>query len=185
MNALTPFTLPLSGMSFGMHEFHFHVDRDFFACFEASPLAQGDMAVELSCDKRSDMLVLVFRMKGTVRATCDRCLDEFDLPIDVTHQLLVKYDDDERDEAEVVYIHRDTPRFNVARFVYEFILISMPMIVTHDHGEGECNPDMLRFITTEEELEAQRRTEAEATRDDDDDEGNDLWNQLKDLIKQN
>lgn len=184
MDALTPFNLPLSGMSQGIHAFRFRVGQEFFSCFEASPLAEGDLLVELACDKRPDMLVLVFHLKGTVRTACDRCLDEFDLPLDAAHQLLVKYDVHERDEAEVVYIHRDTPRFNVARFVYEFILLSMPMIVTHDHGSGACNPEMLRYITTEEELAERGAEQVERTRKGDD--GDDSpWDQLKDLIKNN
>ncbi len=183
MDALTPFNLPLSGMKQGMHAFHFRVDQDFFSCFEASPLAEGDLLVELTCDKRPDMLVLVFHLKGTVRTACDRCLDEFDLPLEAAHQLLVKYDVHERDEAEVVYIHRDTPRFNVARFVYEFILLSMPMIVTHDHGRGVCNPEMLRYITTEEELAKRRTAQSEHPRGED--EGDSPWDQLKGLIENN
>ncbi len=183
MNALTPFNLPLSGMSQGLHEFRFQIDRDFFACFDASPIAVGELAVELWCDKRPDMLVLAFHLKGTVRTACNRCLGEFDLPLDAHHQLLVKYDIEERDEAEVVYILRDTPRLNVAKFVYEFILISMPMIATHDHGEGTCDPEMLKYITSEEEWEAQQRAQVQQQKPRDDRNDDHLWDQLKDLIK--
>jgi uncharacterized metal-binding protein YceD (DUF177 family) len=86
-----------------------------------------------------------------VKAICDRCLEAFDLPIEDTQVLLVKFDEKEWEDAEVVYILKETPKLNVARYIYEFVSLAVPLTKTHDEAGEECDPEMLKFLTKQDE----------------------------------
>lgn len=178
MDGLVEYTIPVKGLGSGMHQFDFQVGRSFFDCFENSPVTDGDIDLTLFFDKRSDMYILQFDFKGTVKAECDRCLEEIDLPIADSQQLLVKFSQTpERDEAEVVFIHPETQELNVAQFVYEFICLALPLIKTYDCENDEnrvCNEEMLAYLD-----------QAETTETDDPTESNPIWDDLKNLDIEN
>ncbi|MBI1228388.1 MAG: hypothetical protein GC192_24350 [Bacteroidetes bacterium] len=150
MDALEHYTIPVSGLHNGPHEYDFSIDKDFFQCFPESPIKDGDVSVHFIFDKSPDMYTMTFQLDGTVKTACDRCLEEFDLPIEADEMLLVKFDEEESEDADIIYILRDTPRLNVARYIYEFINLAVPMSKTHDDADEECDPEMLKFLKLEE-----------------------------------
>jgi DUF177 domain-containing protein len=150
MEALDHFTIPVAGLSDGLHEFNFSIGDDFFQCFEESPLECGQLEVNLRFDKEHSMYELAFDIKGTVVTTCDRCLEEFDFPIEDRQHLLVKFDEKEWEDADVVYIAPGTQKLNVAKYIYEFINLAVPMVKTHDKAAERCNPEMLKFLDSQE-----------------------------------
>ena len=147
MKPLVPFSLPISGLRDGMHTFQFQVGGDFFRCFEESVLQESNVDVFLTLDKRPNLLVLHFQFEGTVQVECDRCLETFDLPIRDEQDLMVKYDEEPREDADVVYIESGTPSLSVAKYVYEFIHLAVPLHKTHDEAGAECDPEMMKFIS--------------------------------------
>ncbi len=153
MDALAHFTIPVSGLHNGSHEYDFRIDGSFFQCFPESPIKDGNVAVHFIFDKQSDMYTLTFQLEGTVRTPCDRCLEEFDLPIEDDQFLLVKFDEKEWEDAEIIYILKDTPRLNVAKYIYEFINLAVPIAKTHDDADEDCDPEMLKFLQQESEEE--------------------------------
>jgi uncharacterized protein len=153
MDALAQFTIPVSGLHDGPHEYDFSVDGAFFEQFPESPIKDGQVSVHLVFDKRPDMFTMDFHLEGMVKTDCDRCLEEFDLPIEDDQMLLVKFDDKEWEDAEIIYILKDTPRLNVALYIYEFIVLAVPIVKTHDDAEEKCDPEMLKFLQQESEGE--------------------------------
>jgi uncharacterized metal-binding protein YceD (DUF177 family) len=114
---------------------------------------------------------MVFDISGTLRTTCDRCLEEFDLPIEDSQTLLVKFDETEHDDAEVIYILKGTQKLNIASYLYDFVLLAMPMVSTHDEVGESCDPEMLKFIERSEEGGTEPST--------------DVWDSLKGLNLEN
>lgn len=176
MNPLLPFTIPVRGLRTGITEYDFAIDETFFAAFEASPIERGDVDVHLNFDKSPRMWVLDFAVSGTVRTECDRCLAPIDLPIEDRQQLIVKLSEepDPDEDADVVFVDPDTPRFNVAQYVYEFIVLAMPLIKTYDcrsEPNPPCDEDLLA------RLEAQASaSETDAAADEDQESP---WDELK------
>ena len=146
MNVLDQFSIPISGLSNGLHGFEFSIGKDFFDAFEESPIKNGTVHVHFDFDKREDMYVLVFSFEGNVQVICDRCLDPFDLPIKDRQSLLVKFDDEPWEDADVVFIQKGTQELSVARYIYEFINLSVPMTKTHEDAGDDCNPEMLKYL---------------------------------------
>ena len=176
MDALIQYAIPVKGLRPGDHQYEFDIDRAFFEAFEESPVKNGQVHVELDFDKRPDLIVLTFDISGTVKTECDRCLAAIDLPIEDQQQLIVKFsEEDVPEEADVVYIHPDSAQLNVARFIYEFICLAIPMIRVYN-CESEtvrpCNEEMLRYL---------KETENDEDGGQDNQGGNPVWDVLKNL----
>jgi len=153
MDALDHYTIPVSGLGDGLHEYDFNIGKEFFQHFEGSLVEDADVAVHFIFDKQPDHYIITFDLEGTVKTVCDRCLEEFDLPIEDEQSLLVKFDETEWEDADVIYILRGTPKLNVARYIYEFINLAVPMAKTHDDAGESCDPEMLKYIEPEPEDE--------------------------------
>lgn len=169
MEVLDHFSIPFMGLKVGLHQLKFEVDNAFFSQFENTMIQKGDLNVILDLDKRSDMSILDFKIEGTVLTDCDRCMEPIYLPVSGVYRLHAKYTEDTIEgDDEVVYIHPQTSKLNVAQYVYEYIHISLPMIKTYDcksDPNANCNEIILdRF---EEES--------------DEDNSNPIWDKLNDL----
>ncbi|MCB0641321.1 MAG: DUF177 domain-containing protein [Phaeodactylibacter sp.] len=165
MSALNQYAIPVLGLREGMHRFEYEIGADFFAEFEDSVIKDGELHVTLDFDKRSNLIVMTFQIEGHIQAECDRCLESFDAPLTTRQTLTVKYAEEEREEAEVLYIQRGTPSLDVAKFIYEFIHLAMPMILTHEQAGQECDEEMLRYLDTPAEDEAEPNPVWQALRD--------------------
>ena len=176
MGALTEFSLPVQGLKIGVHQYKYSLNRDFFQHFEASPIDECSFEIDLELDKRSNMLVLDFGLSGWFKTTCDRCSADIDLPMEDAQVLYVKYSDEEKDgdEDDVVFISRDAHELNVARYIYEFVVLSLPITNTYDCENDEeppCNFDVLDYLENQKDNED----------DDDTPPDGSIWDALKDL----
>ena len=96
---------------------------------------------------------------------------EINLPIEDSQQLIVKYSENEREEVEVVYINMGTTQFNVAKYIYEFICLAVPMIKTYDCESEKppvCNSKVVKYLD-----QAAKRKESK--------ESNPIWDELNKL----
>lgn len=175
MDNLKHFSVPIKGLKSGIHQYHFQIDKSFFSQFENSLVQEGTFEVDLIFDKRPDMYVLTFQLAGTVSAICDRCLESINLPINNEQVLIVKYAAEANDDdADIIYIADAEAKFNVAKYIYEYINLSLPLTKIYDCEEDEnapCNEDMLSYLDAEEEEE-----ETEAPK-------NSIWDELKNFNK--
>lgn len=174
MGALVEFTIPIKGLGAGNHQFDYQVDRLFLQHFPDSPVTDAAIQVLFELEKKPGLLVLNFDIKGTVRTTCDRCLAEIDLPVSGQHRLLVKQSAEEvSEDPDVVFLHPEATTLEVAPFVYEFVLLSIPMIQVYDCEDEEplpCNEALLDRLYAEDTATA---ADSEEVTD------NPIWEELK------
>ncbi len=176
MDALKRFTIPVKGLKQGIHTFEFDLDRLFFSQFEGSPVEEGIFKVLLNLDKRPEMLVLDFNIEGKIATNCDRCLANIQLPIDTKDQTVVKYAEQPKDDDEVIYITWDTPELNVAAFIFENIVLNLPMITVYNCDEDEkppCDYKMLDYLDNKESIPSSEDSGGEP------ESGNSIWSELK------
>lgn len=187
MSVQSPFIFPLRGLGQGLYNYDLVVDDAFFASFVDSPVSRADIKLALTVDRRTREMILVFDFSGTIATICDRCMADIDLPISASNQLIVKFtaDADElEDEAELIYLHTDTSLFNVAPYVYEAVLLAIPMIRTFECRAGElpypCDEEMLSRI--DDSIEYPEEMEAtDASADEPVEDKPSPWDVLKDL----
>ncbi|MCX6221999.1 MAG: DUF177 domain-containing protein [Bacteroidia bacterium] len=175
MNYLSQYTLPFSGLSEGKHQFDFTVDDRFFAEFENSEVEKGELKIAVELEKRSTYLSLTFIIDGVVELVCDRCLENFSYHVESKRKLLVKFSEKPiEDEAELIYLHPTAFEVEIAQYIYEFVILSLPIRRIHPDGEDGktlCDPVMIKKL---EELRHHGKSLDEA--DDP------RWNELKKII---
>lgn len=118
-------------------------------------MTRGEGKAEIELIKHASMMELSVSIDANVEVECDRCLDLFTLPISFEDDVVVKISDlDGEDDGDVIWIHPWDDRLDLAPYIYESIILSLPYQRTHQTLE-QCNQDMVsRFsIVSEQEFE--------------------------------
>ena len=134
------------------------LDDDFFSALDGSQLEHGALHVSVSIRKMAGFFELLFHTQGTVVVSCDRCLDDMDQPIDTDNKLMVKLGDTYSEDDDTVTIDENEGILDVSWFIYEFIMLAIP--IKHVHAPGKCNRVMTQKL--EELSGAVRSGEEEA-----------------------
>lgn len=147
---LSKYRIDFQGLSEGEHEFIFNVDNAFFLSIEYSDIKEGLLKTTVVLTKKTQLLELNFKIQGFVNVICDRCLDEFKMPIDFEGQLFVKFSETEHEDTdEVMYLMPEDYELDLAHYIYESIRLSLPLKCVHpddEKGNSTCNPEMLNKI---------------------------------------
>ena len=142
------FLISFGGLKLGNHQFEFEIDNRFFEEFEYSEYKTGSLKVLVEMEKQQRMLILDFSVSGFLEVICDRCLDPFPLEINGKYTLFVKFGSNSHEESEdVIVIPENETRFDVGHYIYEYIVLSVP--IRHVHPENEdgvsgCDPAVLK-----------------------------------------
>ncbi len=155
MKELDNYRISLKGLRPGINNFTFELGPTFFRLFEQQLIREAFVQVDLEVDRRSEMLVVNFSHQGYMITPCDRCLEAIKLPLRGKNRLLIKFEVvDSEEDAEVVFLKADSDFFNPARFIYEFVALSIPMVRTYDctqDPEAPCNEEVLKHLKPQEE----------------------------------
>ena len=117
------------------------LDNRFFADIGGEDIQKGKITTLLTISKKGGVFDLSFVFNGIVIVSCDRCLDDMDLPIETTAHLIVKLGKDFSEESdEIVVIPEAEGIINLAWFLYEFVALAIP--IKHVHAPGKCNKKM-------------------------------------------
>ena len=144
------FLIPVSGLALGVHNFKFDIRDEFFADLDYSEVKQGQVTVDLEVVREELMMTLSFRLEGKVQVTCDRCAEEFMIPIQSEQVFYIKFGADEAEESDdVAVVPAEEHAYDVSSLIYEYIILAIPM--HRVHPEGECNPKVLEMLSHDEE----------------------------------
>ena len=146
MKALRTYAIPFTGLKLGKHEFDYVITDAFFDEFEYSLVKKAALTCKVELEKQETMLILDFYIKGTIGVTCDRCLSEFNYPVDIQEQQIFKFSEEPVDEDdEVMSLSRNDHEVNLAGLIYEYVNVAVPFIANcEDGGENsKCDQEML------------------------------------------
>lgn len=144
MKKASQYDLNLAKLPLKTHRFEFELGSDFFALFDQSLVEQGQLHADVELIKTERLLTLNFHITGTVCLTCDRSLDEFDQPLDIQEQLLMRFGDENKElDDNVLQITPDTQALPLAQHLYDYIGLALPMKKLHPRfqNEPDDNPD--------------------------------------------
>ena len=149
MDPLQHFSLPILGMKNGNHVFHFELDREFFKTFENTIIQDGNFTAEVQLDKRSSLMILSVVIKGSLQTQCDRCLAGISLPLKAKSTIHVKYGQPEDSDDEVMFIEEESTKLQLADWLYETVVVSVPLIKIYDCDKEmpkPCNEEVLKIL---------------------------------------
>lgn len=146
------FIIQFVGLSLGEHEYEFFVNDKFFENLDYSEIKQGEIKIDLILLKQSAMIVLQFKISGTVKVDCDLCSEEFDLPIEGQNKLIVKVGGHEvgDEDDDIISIAANEHELDLSQFIYEYIMLSVPLKRLHPlnkKGERTCDKEMLKKVS--------------------------------------
>jgi uncharacterized metal-binding protein YceD (DUF177 family) len=173
MEKLSLFTIPFVGLKEGNHEFLFYIDNKFFKSLDYKDFNQAKFQISLELTKKVAMLELFFKAKGLVNLPCDVSTELFDLKVDTSFKMLVKFGDvTENVSDEILIIPHGSYEINVSQFIYEMIILAIPLKKTHPGIEdGTLQSEIIDKLKELEPKEDQFPGSVDPR-----------WDKLKDLI---
>ncbi len=177
VNFLDKYTINTKGLNDGAHDFSFSVCDNFFAAYKNEEVSKGDLSVAIVLTKETNTLAMDFNIQGIVKVKCDRCLELFDMKIDVEEKLFYKHGDYSIDAGtDTIIIPFTQDKINIAQHIYDFIILGIPLKRIHPevNGESTCNKEMLSRIENIEEGKKEDNQDIDPR-----------WNKLKQLMTKN
>lgn len=165
------YIIPFEGLKNGKHSFEFKITTAFFEELAYSIIQGGDVKVDFQLNKKDTMLIGDFEMSGTIQKPCDRCTELMDIDIDVSHQMIYKFGENESEDENLIVLPSSAFTIDISSTMYELLTVSLPTRNVHD--ENECNEEMLDLID--------KYVDSSEEEDTDEDEIDPRWNALKNL----
>lgn len=175
--AKSQYIVEFGGLSVGVHDFEFELDDKFFKSIENSEIGRASINVDAALTKQNNLLNMHFTIYGTVGVECDRCLKDFDLPIEAEEELVIKYGNPNDSNDEILVIPEGETQFDVSQYLYEYIALALParrVPCEVDAKQFECDWEMRDKI---EKLSPETEEKEK--------ENNPLWEQLNKIKKFN
>ncbi|MCD8444682.1 YceD family protein [Tenacibaculum finnmarkense] len=175
MKDLKIFDIPFVGLKEGSHLFTYQIDKKFFEAFQFDEFDDTNIIATLNFVKKSTFFELSFAIKGTVNVPCDSTGEPFDLKIDGGLDLVVQFGYEYNDEHdEILILPHERYQLNVAQYVYESIVLSVPNRRVH--------PDVLNGTMESEAFQRLNKLKIKDEKIVEEVSTDPRWDKLKDLL---
>lgn len=160
----------------GWHSFSYKLDHRFFSLFDYNALSDPHFSIVLDIDKSNDSLLLNVTIEGQFKASCDRCLIEVPIDISSVQTQLIKYSDEDLEVEDIIFISPSDHRVNVAKIMFDNILLSLPII-----NKRSCEEENYKYCDRTILNKIEELTHDDNPNDKSLDEENSTWDALKNL----
>jgi len=145
LKSLRNYSIPFTGLALGKHNFEFDITDSFFDEFDYSLVKKADLKCVVELEKQETMLILNFHIKGTIDASCDKCLSEYPQKLDIHEQQIAKFSDEPvSEDEEIITLSKNDHQVMLAGLIYEYINVAVPFIKTcgNEGNTPYCDKDM-------------------------------------------
>jgi uncharacterized metal-binding protein YceD (DUF177 family) len=176
MKVSNEYLIPFIGLKLGKHQFDYQIDKTFFDRFEYDEFESCNVRVDIVLEKKSTMLELHFKHKGTVYVPCDLTGEPFDLTVKGKIDVVVQFGDTFNDEnEELLILPHGEHQVDVSQYIYEMIVLSIPLKRIHPGvKDGTLKSEAIEKL---EQLTVKAKKEETKSEETDP-----RWDQLKKLL---
>ena len=173
MKDLKEFDIQFVGLKEGIHLFEYEINNTFFNVFNFDEFESSSIKISLNFIKKSTLLDLTFTASGYVEVPCDVSNELYKQDVQAVLPLVVNFGPEFNDEnEEILILPHEAYEFNVAQFIYEMIVLSVPNKRVHPKVlDGTMDSEALKKLR---ELEIKEVKTVEET--------DPRWDKLKNLI---
>lgn len=141
------FKIAFSSLKLGKHSFEFEIGPEFFKGFDCTIIEKAHIHVEADMEKRANMLVFEFALKGEIFTDCARCTAEVAIPVSGTEHLIVKFGDSAEVELndEIIWLPESAFEIDLSQQLYEYIHLLLPVRSVHK-SKKDCDPEVLEKL---------------------------------------
>ncbi len=164
MKVLDVFQIPIIALEDKTYTYTFSGDDSFFAAFEQDWVEKGQFDVKVDLTKSALMIQIQMQITGTIELICDRSLEAFDYPLNVSEKLIFKYSDHSEDLGDNLFLlDRKEPKLNLSQDIFDFIALEVPMKKLHPRFLADEDSDVndVFIYTTERADEKTAATKEE------------------------
>ncbi|QTY28008.1 DUF177 domain-containing protein [Flavobacterium sp. CS20] len=173
---LEDYAIHFVGLKEGKHQFEYKINNTFFEEFDYQEFSKSDIQVEVTLIKKNTHLEFDFHIKGKVEVECDLTLEHFDLPIENSLYLVVKFGDEYKEvDEELLFIPHGQYDFQIEQFIYECVALSIP--------QKKIHPGVEDGTLDSEILEKLNHHSIDREKDLKNNETDPRWDKLKKLLK--
>ncbi len=179
VDRLKDYNISYKGLKDGMHKFEYQIGAPFFNLFEEPLVESGTLNAVVTLNKSQKMLVVDFDIKGTVSSICDKCMGPMEIPVESSDRMYFNFGIEYSEQSEeIIVLPYEEHQINVAQWLYEFIIVSLPLRHVHpddENGNSTCDTQMLEKLDEYLVGDENSSQEQEETNDP-------RWDALKKLI---
>lgn len=124
--------------------YEYELNDEYFQKIDSPEVSRGNVKAKVSVRRKLSIFELSFKLEGIVRIPCDRCLDDMDQNIRHEEMIEVKFGRSYSEENDIVVVPEEEGSINIAWFMYEFIVLNIP--IKHIHAPGECNKTIVNKL---------------------------------------
>lgn len=173
--ALQEYDIKFVGLAEGEHHYEYTLTEEFFKKLDYSEIDATRLVAKVTLNKKLNGLELSANIDGYTRLRCDITDTPFEYPLRLQNELLVKFGDEfDNSDDEIWVIPDGEHKLNIAQFLYEMIVVSIPMKKIHPKVQsGEMGA---------EALERLKNYSPENNKEEKKEEIDPRWNKLRDLL---
>ena len=146
------FSVNIISLGLKVHRFDFELGGEFFKVYGADFVSGGEFGAEVILSKKETIIEAHIMIKGKARLVCDRSLEPFDYPLELDKKMIFKYGEEETELSdEIVVIRHDRATLDLGQYLYEFIVLEIPIKKLHpkfDDHEEEDNEGKMVYSST-------------------------------------
>jgi uncharacterized metal-binding protein YceD (DUF177 family) len=150
MNRFSEYIIPFNSYSNGHYQFDYELDEAFFELFPENDVKQPRIRIKVDMIKQDRQLEFDFTVSGSVFLPCDRCLEEYEQPVNARYKLYGKFGSGRNDEEfDVIWIPQEAHQVDLSQYFYEYVILALPLRKVHPggkNGKPGCNPEMLDLL---------------------------------------
>lgn len=142
---LKAYNISFVGLKQGKHQFQYEVDNVFFENYGFEDFNSSQLEIEATLDKKSTIMELHLEASGSANVNCDVTNEPFELPIETQMDVIIKFGSEFNDDnEELLILPHGAYEFNISQYVYEMIVLGIPLKRVHPGVEdGSLDSDLL------------------------------------------
>lgn len=180
MKELSKYNIDIYGLEDKLYVYDMESGDAFFQELEQDIIESGQFKTHVELNKSATMIQLHFHTEGVVGLVCDRSLEPYEEPFISDEKIILKFGEENKELTdEIEIINRNTNRINIARYIFEFIALSLPVKKIHPslRTEDEFSDDADEVVLVYSSEAPTQEDEEEST----DEKIDPRWEALKKL----
>jgi uncharacterized protein len=170
------YTIEFNKLRFGLNELSFPIFDDLFTEMVEKPFQSTNSSCEVLFNKKENMYEVQFKIVGNVLTTCDTCLDDFELPLNKTYDLLIKLIDgpENLNDDEIIYLPKGLHEFDFKQFIFDYFLLAIPTKISCEDANKKHNQAFIDKLKIDEGNDDENNSESDPR-----------WDALKNFYNKN
>ena len=169
------YDIEFTGLKLGFHDFSFEISSDIFENSPYDDLKITNAKAICKLEKKENAMELMSSIEVSLQFNCDRCGDLYPDYITFEEKLIIKSGTEKMMETDdILILAPNDHKIELKDLFYEWIIVHLPIQRIHpedEDGEPTCSPEKL-----------ERVQQMLASDDDNEDQIDERWSQLKDLL---